>query len=170
MPELKRYKQLNKRLSAIAELVRNGASVCDVGTDHAHLPCYLARTGRYGRICASELNPNPLEIARAEIKKQNVDVTLIRSDGLEKIPVCDDVIIAGMGGELIAEIVAKMPPCFKNPNLRLITQPMTKQEDLRKGLRESGFEIILEKRIPENNRLFTIIYAEYKGEKNDFNS
>jgi dinuclear metal center YbgI/SA1388 family protein len=168
MPILKRFKQLNKRLSAIAELVRDGATVYDVGTDHAFLPCHLARACRYGKIYASDLNTNPLETARAEIKKQNADVTLIQSDGLKDVPPCEsnqacDVIIAGMGGELIAEIIAEMPPAFKTPKLRLITQPMTRREDLRRGLHDSGFEIILEKQIPENKRMFTVIYAKYAG-------
>ena len=161
---MQRFKQLNKRLSAIAELVRDGTNVCDVGTDHAFLPCYLARSGRCGKIYASDLNPNPLKIAAAEIKKQNVDVTLLQSDGLEQIPPCDDVIIAGMGGELIAEIIKKMPPHFKTANLRLITQPMTRHEELRSGLKQAGFEIINERIVPENKRSFTIIYAKAKQE------
>ena len=153
-----RYKKLNKRLTAIAELVRPGATVCDVGTDHAYLPCYLARTGNYAQIYASDLNPNPLLRAKAEIEKQGVDVRLIQSDGLENVPQCDDVIIAGMGGELIAEIAEKCP--FKHKNLRLITQPMTRQEDLRQRLHNAGYEIILEKTVFENNRNFIIIYAK----------
>ena len=155
----KRYKQLDKRLTAIAELVREGATVCDVGTDHAYLPCHLARAGKYGRVYASDLNPKPLEFAAAQIQHQGVDVTLIQSDGLENVPVCEDVVIAGMGGELIAEIVAKMPQEFKTPELRLIMQPMTRAGHLREGLAECGFEIISEKTVYENNRYFTIIYG-----------
>ena len=158
----KRFKQLDKRLSAVAGLVREGADICDVGTDHAHLPCYLARTGKYGKIYACDLKPKPLEFARAQIEHQGVDVILVQSDGLENIPPCDDVIIAGMGGELIAEIIEKMPGCFKNPNLRLILQPMTKKEDLRNRLNQSGYEIISEKSVIEKNRAFTIIYGKVK--------
>jgi len=162
---MRRFKQLNKRLSAIAELVREGATVCDVGTDHAFLPCHLARSGKYGKIYASDLNPNPLERARAQIKHQGVDVVLIQSNGLENIPPCEksqdcDVVIAGMGGELIVEIIENMPTSFRNLNLRLILQPMTRQEDLRQRLNNSGYEIILEKVIFERGRNFTIIYAK----------
>jgi tRNA (adenine22-N1)-methyltransferase len=165
MTFMQRFKQLDKRLTAIAELVREGARVCDVGTDHAYLPCHLARSGKYGRIYACDLNEKPLKFAKSRVEKQGADVVLIQSDGLKNVPVCDDVIIAGMGGELIAEIVEKIP--FSNPNLRLILQPMTRQEHLRQGLHKAGYEIILEKTVIENNRKFTIIYA---GGKNHVHS
>ena len=167
----KRHKQLDKRLTAIAGLVRDGAVVCDVGTDHAYLPCYLSRLGKHRRIYACDLNEGPLEFARATIEKQKQelksDVILLQSNGLQRVPppengqICD-VIIAGMGGELIAEIIANMPPGFKNDDLRLILQPMTKQQDLRQALLTTGYEIILEKEVSENNRIFTIIYSKEK--------
>jgi tRNA (adenine22-N1)-methyltransferase len=157
---MKRFKQLDKRLTAIAELVREGATVCDVGTDHAYLPCFLARSGKYGQVYACDLNPKPLEFARAQIAHQGADVILIQSDGLAEVPVCDDVIIAGMGGELIAEIVGRIPQGFRTANLRLILQPMTRAQHLRHGLAESGFEVITEKIVRENNRDFIIMYAK----------
>jgi len=158
MQKLRRFKQLDKRLSAIAEFVRENATVCDIGTDHAHLPCFLARSGRYGQIYASDLNPKPLTFAKAEIEKQEANVILLQSDGLQNVPPCDDVIIAGMGGELITEIIANCP--FKNPNLRLILQPMTKQEILRQALPKLGYTILEEKIIREKNKIYTIIYAK----------
>jgi tRNA (adenine22-N1)-methyltransferase len=168
---MRRYKQLDKRLTAVAELVREGATVCDVGTDHAHLPCYLARSGKYGQVYACELNPKPLEVARAQIEYQQASLAfadsppvLIQSDGLENVPPVDDVIIAGMGGELIAEIAERIPPAFKTPELRLILQPMTRAEHLRVGLRRSGYEIISEQTVFENNRNFIIIYAKLGGQ------
>jgi tRNA (adenine22-N1)-methyltransferase len=165
---MQRYKQLDKRLSAIAELIREGATVCDVGTDHAYLPCFLARAGKYGQIYACDLNPKPLEFARTQIAHQKADVILLQSDGLADVPLPasgdTDVVIAGMGGELIAEIIAqgisKKPQAFKNAGLRLILQPMTRAEHLRQGLAESGFEIISEQVVRENNRDFIIIYAK----------
>jgi tRNA (adenine22-N1)-methyltransferase len=156
---MQRFKQLDKRLSAIAELIREGVTVCDVGTDHARLPCHLARSGKYGQVYACELNLKPLEFARSQISHQKAEVVLIQSDGLTNAPPCDDVVIAGMGGELIAAIVSKMPKAFRGENLRLILQPMTRAEHLRRGLAESGFEIISEQSVHENNRDFIIIYA-----------
>jgi tRNA (adenine22-N1)-methyltransferase len=144
-----REKQLSPRLAKIVELVRQGTTVCDIGTDHAFIPVFLANKGLNKKIYASDINSKPLEFACREVKRKNAAVTLLLSDGLESIPPCDDVIIAGMGGELIAEIVENMPEEFKTENLRLILQPMTKQEILRKRLNVAGFEIIFEEKVKE---------------------
>ncbi|MCL2754800.1 MAG: class I SAM-dependent methyltransferase [Oscillospiraceae bacterium] len=168
-----RYKQLDKRLSAVAELVREGADICDIGTDHAYLPCFLARVGLYGRIYASDLNDGPLVFARATLTKQGLcegtDVALLKSDGLAGVPVCDDIIIAGMGGELIADILANMPAAFRErgADLRFILQPMSKAQHLRTFLCENGFEIISEQSVNEGQRTFTIIYARLEGKPHD---
>ena len=37
--------KLTSRLRTAADLCRRGVTVCDVGTDHALLACYLAQTG-----------------------------------------------------------------------------------------------------------------------------
>jgi tRNA (adenine22-N1)-methyltransferase len=163
---MQRFKQLDRRLSALAKLVREGATVYDVGTDHAYLPCHLARSGNCGKVYACDLNTKPLEFARSQIERQQADVTLLQSDGLSGVPPpcageIADVIIAGMGGELIAEIVQKMPQEFRKADLRLILQPMTRAEHLRQGLADCGFTIVRECQIHERKRRFVIIYAGY---------
>lgn len=153
---------LDPRLSAIAEFVRDGVSVCDVGTDHAYLPCFLAEHG-WIDVYACDINPKPLARAKAEIERRGAGVVLLRSDGLKEIPVCGDVVIAGMGGELIAEIVAAMPPPFLTAELRLILQPMTRHETLRRFLYKSGFEIIAESAIKDGGKVYVVIHARYTG-------
>ena len=154
-----REKKLPPRLAAIAEFVRSGASVCDVGTDHAFLPCLLAKNG-WEKIYACDINENPLNRARTQIEKRGLTglITLLKSDGLLRVPPCDDVIIAGMGGELIAEIIGKCP--FTNENTRFILQPMTKRDFLREWLCKSGFEVIGEKIVSEKNKTYLILYVK----------
>jgi len=153
-----RRKKLPARLAACAEFIRPGASVCDVGTDHAFLPCYLAENG-FGVIYACDINPKPLALARNFIERRGLSdkITLFKSDGLISAPPCDDVVIAGMGGETIAGIVERIP--FKNPNLRLILQPMTKADVLRERLCAAGYGIIAEKNVRDGGKDYVIIYA-----------
>ena len=60
--------KLSPRLLAVAELVDTNGSVCDVGTDHALLPCYLYCRG-VKDISASDIIDGPLVAARETIEK-----------------------------------------------------------------------------------------------------
>ena len=100
---------LDARLLSVAKFVREGAYACDIGTDHAYLPVYLVITGRAERALASDINKGPVMRAEESVARYGVSdkIKVILSDGLagaEKNPVTD-IIIAGMGGELIASIL-----------------------------------------------------------------
>lgn len=156
--------KLDERLSAAAAMVRSGGKICDVGTDHALLPCFLWERGERG-LFACDINDGPLEAARITAEKFGARITLIKSDGLENVPPCDDVIIAGMGGELIARIVADCP--FTTPDTRFILQPMTKHEVLRRELYKSGFEILSETCAQTGGKTYTVMLARFTGEKRE---
>lgn len=152
---------LSPRLQTAADLCRRGVTICDVGTDHAFLACYLAQTGAE-QVIASDVRDGPLEAARRTVEQQGVrNVTLMKSNGLEKIDYADDVIIAGMGGELIAGIISGCR--FLSGNTRFILQPMTKAEVLRRELYRSGFEIIEERTARDGGRFYTVMLAKYTG-------
>ncbi len=160
--------RLDERLSAVASLVRPDKRICDVGTDHALLPCYLYEQGAR-QIIASDVNENPLEAAKANILKFGCpEIKLVLSDGLKNIPECDDVIIAGMGGELIAQIISGCT--FVSSDTRFILQPMTKAEILRKYLYSEGFEIILEKGAYSGGKAYTVMLVKYTGEKREIDN
>ncbi len=158
--------RLDERLAAAASFVRTDRRICDVGTDHALLPCFLCERGARS-VIASDVNPNPLEAARANVEKYGFAdrITLILSDGLKDIPPCDDVIIAGMGGELIAQIIGGCT--FVTPDTRFILQPMTKAELLRRYLYANGFEIAEEKGAAVSGKAYTVMLVHYTGEKRD---
>lgn len=155
--------KLSPRLLAAAEFVRCDKSVCDVGTDHALLPCYLYQSG-IRDITASDINDGPLIAARETIEKyigNDCPIKLVKSDGLDNIPYADDVIIAGMGGELIARIVRECK--FLNPDISFILQPMTKAEALRRELYSNGFRIEAEKTAKEGDKLYVIMKVSFSG-------
>ncbi len=152
---------LSGRLGAAAALCRRGVTVCDVGTDHALLACYLAQTGAKS-VIASDVREGPLEAARRTIAQQGVtNVAAVLSDGLEKIDYADDVVICGMGGELILRIIDGCR--FLSADTRFILQPMTKAEVLRRGLYRRGFEITEERTAKEGARLYTVMLVRYTG-------
>jgi len=156
---------LDNRLKTAAALCRSGGVICDVGTDHALLACYLAKNGAK-EVVASDINDGPLESARRIVEQEGCDnVRVLKSDGLAEIDYADDVIICGMGGELIADIITGCR--FLTANTRFILQPMTKPELLRRRLYADGFEILEERTAYDGKRAYVVMLAAYTGEKRD---
>lgn len=153
---------LDNRLKMCAELVSGRGIAVDVGTDHAYLAADLILSGKCGRVIASDVKEGPLESARKTVEKYGIadKVDLILSDGLSNVPYenVSDIIIAGMGGETIIEILK--PKVYELYGVNLILQPMTKPEILRKWLYESNIQIKTEKVADVNDRLYTVICAE----------
>lgn len=155
---------LDNRLKTCAELVSGKGIAVDVGTDHAYLAADLILSGKCSKVIASDVKEGPLESARKTVEKYGISdkVDLILSNGLENIPYesVSDVVIAGMGGETIAEIIANVD-CEKYEKIRWILQPMTKIEYLRKKLYDFELKIVSEKVVEEGEKLYVVICAEY---------
>ena len=158
--------ELTNRLLAVASFVRHGTYLIDVGTDHAYLPIYLAENGTVSAALASDINEGPCESARAHIAENGFadKITVKRTNGLMGISPRGkaDVTIAGMGGALICEILEKAD-FIKNPEVRLILQPMRNAPDVRAYLMCAGFEIVGEALAREDERIYEIICADFSS-------
>jgi len=142
---------LSPRLKKIADiaLALNPRAVCDVGTDHALIPIHLTQNGISGAI-ATDINVSPLEIARENIAKSGLSDVIQTRLGCGLEPVmngeADLVIIAGMGGLNICDILsAKQPSGIHN----YILQPMKAANKLRRFLVDSNFCIVDEELVIE---------------------
>ena len=148
---------LDKRLKLCADMV-NGNRVCDVGTDHAYLIAELLSSGKCDTAVAADINEGPLSAARANLEKAGVTdrVDIILSDGLKSVPKegITDIVIAGMGGELIAKILSE---CDWITGKNLILQPMSKSDHLLRWLWENGFEILKRQAVCEGKFCYTVI-------------
>ena len=158
---------LSRRLLLIASLVPKGARVCDVGTDHGRLPIYLIEEKIAKRVIATDIRPLPLENAKKNVEASGVKgIDLRLCDGLSAVKKSetDTVIIAGMGGEVISDIISRAELIRKHPYPLLILQPTTSPEFLRRYLCENGFEIKNETALKENGKLYSVITAYFTGE------
>ena len=85
---------------------------------------------------ACDVAPMPLKSAEEHINREGLldRIGTVLSDGLDNVPPegITDVVMAGMGGELIARLLEKCP-WVKN-GVNLVLQPMTKWDVLRKWL------------------------------------
>ena len=160
--------QIAGRLSKCAELVRQGAVLADIGTDHAYLPIYLLKKGRIKFAHLSDINEGPLSKAAENAEREGVtDMTALHltsgAAALSDLGITD-YCICGMGGELIAEIIGAAPALFDN-SVNLILQPMTKPEVLRAFLYENGFAIRTERYVFDEGKYYVIILASFTGQR-----
>ena len=160
---------LDKRLGSVADFVRQGAYVADIGSDHAYLPLWLTLSGRAVGAVASDVVDGPVARSAANVSAYGAEdkVKVMRADGLagvKGLPITD-VVVAGMGGELIASIISAADWVF-NEKYRLILQPMTHSEILRHELLSWGFSIIDETltESADGKRIYVTMCAEYVGE------
>lgn len=158
--------KLDRRLRGAADYVRENALVADVGTDHAYLPIALLLEGKIRGGVVSDINEGPILRAKENMKRYGVGERLIalRCDGLSALQPYDpeDILILGMGGELITEIL-RAAPWVKDGHRRLILQPMTHPEILRRFLLTEGYSIVDETLVRED-KIYGILCAEYVGE------
>ena len=150
---------LSKRLSALAQWVPRGARLADVGTDHAYLPVWLLQGGVIDRAIAADLRAGPLDHARhtgAEFGLlDRLDLRL--GDGLAPVrpQEADTVVIAGMGGETIASILAAAP--WAKTETLLLLQPQSTQNTLRRFLQREGYVILEEQVVREQGKFYSLM-------------
>ena len=157
--------KLSKRLQTIADFVKKGAVVADIGTDHARIPIYLIKNNIISRAYACDINAGPLEKAKENINYYGVkNIELRLSNGLEKLKTdeADTFIIAGMGGELITDILEKGRRFFATER-KFILSPHTKTDEVRKYLLSNGFEITKEDMCIDEGKFYTVMEAVYIG-------
>lgn len=172
IPTMTEKPKFSKRLRRAADFVRKGSVVADVGTDHAYLPITLLLEGNAVRAVASDIHKGPLLRAKQNIGAWNLTdkIDTVLTDGLLGIrPYAPtDILILGMGGELIARILQDAT-WTKDSTLRLILQPMTHPEAVRRFLWENGYTIE-EEALIEEEKIYQILCASYTGVREEFSS
>ena len=158
---------LDNRLRLCAEYVRRGSRPADIGTDHAYLPVWLCRNGVCPSAIAADINPDPLSRGRLTVENSSLSekIELRLSNGLSAISAdeADDIVIAGMGGELIAKIIESCG-WAKSPDKHFILQPMTKSEALICYLCQNSFKIESQECCEAGGKCYTVLSVYYTGE------
>ena len=155
--------KLSCRLQAVADMVNEGARVVDVGTDHGYIPAYLIKNNIAKSVIACDINEKPLASCKRYISSLGLDdkVKCVLSDGLQSIDGdYDTVIVAGMGGELIAQILENAENIR---HCRLIINPMTHPELARKWLYDNGFCIENDIVVADLKHHYSVLSAHYTG-------
>ncbi len=152
--------RLSRRLAAIAALLPPDGGMADVGTDHGHIPVHLLQSGFSGRVCATDIRPGPLDAARQTAREAALErkIEFLLTDGLDGLDGTGigSVVIAGMGGENIADILSRAP--WTRENRLLVLQPMSKADILRSFLSAHGYRVETE-RLVEDGPVYELLTA-----------
>ena len=162
-----RLPTLDARLQAVADWVRPGGVVADIGCDHGQLICYLLASGKTPRGYACDIHAMPLQQAQKTASRFALTdrITFVRTDGLHGLPghQLDTLVMAGMGGDLIARILTDVP-WTRQPGRQYLLQPMTKPHALRQVLDAAGFAIVRERAVASGRFLYPVLEAAYTGQ------
>lgn len=131
--------KLSNRLNAIAQFVDKKDSVVDVGCDHGYLSIYLKEVIKVKKIIASDINQNALNSAINNIKKSNLDIETVLSDGIKDVNLkgINTLVISGMGTSTILHILSDKDK-LKYID-KLLLQSNNDHELLRRSLNEIGY-------------------------------
>ena len=159
---------MDQRLTLVKEMARPCRCGADIGTDHGYLICALVEENIAQTGIAADINPMPLDKARREVARRGLEgrVRLVLTDGLADISPqeVDQVFIAGMGGDLIAQILDRWPGS-RRPGMTFCLQPMSKGEHLRAFLFREGFSLEEERCCIAAGRPYSAMRVIYTGEK-----
>lgn len=154
--------KLSLRLQAIADMVPYGVTLADIGTDHALLPMYLVEQKIVTSAIAGDVHQGPYLSARNAVAAMHLDrqISVCLGNGLDVVRPneADVVVIAGMGGTNIIDILSCRPEVTKTIKM-LILQPMIAAALVRNWLSINGWRLVAEQLVQEDGRLYQILAA-----------
>lgn len=156
--------ELGIRLGKIASMVNACEKMADIGTDHAYIPIYLIKNRICNYAVASDINKGPVEKAKKNVNQENLQdrIECRLGGGLSTIKPgeVNTAVIAGMGGNLIRDILEKNLEVFKELD-NCILQPVQNPEVLREYIYKRGFEVQEEELCIEEGKFYEIIKIRY---------
>jgi tRNA (adenine22-N1)-methyltransferase len=159
---------LSPRLTMIADFVPEGDALADVGCDHGWLGLSLLAAGKIPAVIGCDLREGPIEGAREHARLTGLSdrASFRLSDGLDGLEAGEakTLVISGMGGALMAEILLREKDKTKSFKT-LILEPQKEQPLVRKAVRELGFVITDERMAVERGKYYPVIKASAREER-----
>lgn len=149
----------NIRIEKIADMVKEGMIVADIGTDHALLPILLVERGKSKKVYACDISEGPLSAAKENIAKYGLleFIQPVLSNGFEHVPIdCEVAVIAGMGHITATMILDNALDRLSNFK-QIITEINRNPEEMRKWISNHEFKIEDESFVHDRNHDYVII-------------
>ncbi len=159
---------LSKRLKCIINLVQN-RRIIDVGCDHGKVVLKLFCDNKIDFAICSDISLPSVQKAETLLKENNIPqekFSIRCGDGLETLKVDDNIeemIIAGMGGKEIINIINNAPILPES----MILQPQKNAIEVKKTILERNYHIVFDKIVKDSGKFYNIIKAQKKNNKQD---
>ena len=154
---------MSKRIEKLVELFPGARSVADIGCDHGYTSILLAKAGKAEKIIACDIGQAPLESAKKNILREGLTdrIECRLGDGLEPIKSfeAESVLISGMGGPLMMEILDKRIEEFSFA----VLSPQSDFANFRRFLFDR-MDILKEEYLEEGGKFYRLFLA---GKKRD---
>lgn len=154
---------MSKRIEKLVELFPGARSVADIGCDHGYTSILLAKAGKAEKIIACDIGQAPLESAKKNILHEGLTdrIECRLGDGLEPIKSfeAESVLISGMGGPLMMEILDKRIEEFSFA----VLSPQSDFANFRRFLFDR-MDILKEEYLEESGKFYRLFLA---GKKRD---
>ena len=157
--------ELSKRLNWIMNEMDKADVIMDVGTDHGYIAIELIKRNIAHKVIASDINKDPLNTAKLNVSLEGLSSKIDLRLGGGLAPVKNNevqgVLIAGMGGNLIRDILEKDIDKVKNMKY-LVLQPAQNPEVLREYLYTGNYEVIDEDVCEDEGKYYELFKVRYK--------
>lgn len=155
---------ISKRLKYISSLVNDVEKIVDVGTDHGYVVIELLNKDKIKSAIASDINKGPVERARDNVKAYGLSqkVSCRLGSGLKTVKPgeVDAAVIAGMGGNLIKDIIEADMDVFKKLKYAIL-QPVQNPEVVREYILTKGFNLEDEWIVYDEDKYYEIMKVSY---------
>ncbi|MBR0026315.1 MAG: SAM-dependent methyltransferase [Clostridia bacterium] len=153
---------LRPRLQAALEMLGACKVAADIGCDHGRLSAAMLQRGTAECVISIDVSADSLKKAEVLARKLGLEQRMQTrlGDGLQPLAVgeADGIVLAGMGGTLIARLLQANEPVARAARC-IVMQPMRGGEDLREYLYHNGYDIFDERLVLDAGRIYQLIAA-----------
>ena len=142
------------RIKAIGDLLESGDKIADIGADHGLLEIYLADKYEIFHITAIENKKGPFAILKENLEGLE-GVKLSLSDGLDEVSDEDTLVLAGMGGINIKNIISRNEAKLKSIK-KIVIDAHRDISLARKYIVSLGYEIKSEQIVYEKGKFYVV--------------
>lgn len=156
--------QLSLRIQKIVDMVSDCQCVADVGCDHGYVAISIIQRGLAKRAICTDVNEGPIQRATSNINSAGLSdqISTRLSDGLAHISPgeADSIVIAGMGGLLMVDILQNGIECVRSAK-QLVLSPQSDLDKFREYMANSNLMILDEAMLFEEGKYYTIIKCKF---------